>query len=299
ERLIDDHYASESQTLTTGAEQNLLKLAELRGRLSTEQQARWEEIKESFARARMLGGNEDDPASRVVGALTLVSSEIEDSRKSLLRALSSSTPPPWTPLLERVEQALARLTHPRLQVQLAPLDSTPLPEILAHLISLVGLLSRQPPPAAEPVAPQLAQIAARLQQIEAALAGGTWAPPAPLFDVTLGPATPSNLYRGLDGDDLETSGGVFVATYGKLPPHGSRVRLRLHLPASQPVELNATVAFLQQPRGLDGSETNPGFGARLQGVSSELKQQLLRFASLRPPLFHDGLTLIKSASYSP
>ncbi|MDF2696778.1 MAG: hypothetical protein K0S65_5161, partial [Labilithrix sp.] len=30
EQLIDDHYASESQTLTTGAEQNLLKLAELR-----------------------------------------------------------------------------------------------------------------------------------------------------------------------------------------------------------------------------------------------------------------------------
>jgi hypothetical protein len=286
ERLIDDHYASESQTLTTGAEQNLLKLAELRGRLSTEQQARWEEIKESFARARMLGGNEDDPASRVVGALTLVSSEIEDSRKSLLRALASSASPPWTPLLERVEQALARLTHPRLQVQLAPLDSTPLPEILAHLISLVGLLSRQPPPA-EPIAPQLAQIAARLQQIETALAGGTWAPPAPLFDVTLGPTTPSNLYRGLD-DDLETCGGVFVATYGKLPPHGSRVRLRLHLPASQPVELGATVAFLQQPRGLDGSETTPGFGARLQGVSPELKQQLLRFASLRPPLFHDG-----------
>ena len=32
ERSIDDHYPSESQTLTTGAEQNLLKLAELRGR---------------------------------------------------------------------------------------------------------------------------------------------------------------------------------------------------------------------------------------------------------------------------
>ena len=39
--LVDDHYASESQTLTTGAEQNLLKLAELRGRMTDAQKARW------------------------------------------------------------------------------------------------------------------------------------------------------------------------------------------------------------------------------------------------------------------
>ena len=31
DRLVDDHYRGESQTLTTGAEHNLLKLAELRG----------------------------------------------------------------------------------------------------------------------------------------------------------------------------------------------------------------------------------------------------------------------------
>ncbi|MGF2075870.1 hypothetical protein, partial [Enterococcus casseliflavus] len=41
ERVLDDHYASESQTLTTGAEQNLLKLAELRKRLTPTQIARW------------------------------------------------------------------------------------------------------------------------------------------------------------------------------------------------------------------------------------------------------------------
>jgi hypothetical protein len=40
ERLIDDHYASEAQTLTTGAEQNLLKLAEIRGRMTGATRAR-------------------------------------------------------------------------------------------------------------------------------------------------------------------------------------------------------------------------------------------------------------------
>src|SRR5690606_29018550 len=61
ETLIDDHYRSESQTLTTGAEQNLLKLAELRGRLTPEQAKRWAEIKAEFMRQRRLGGSETDP----------------------------------------------------------------------------------------------------------------------------------------------------------------------------------------------------------------------------------------------
>ncbi|WP_246108492.1 DNA repair ATPase [Streptomyces sedi] len=45
EALIDDHYRAEAQTLTTGAEANLLKLAELRGRLTPEEAARWAALK--------------------------------------------------------------------------------------------------------------------------------------------------------------------------------------------------------------------------------------------------------------
>ncbi|WP_165986960.1 DNA repair ATPase [Streptomyces sp. YIM 98790] len=52
EALIDDHYLAEAQTLTRGAEANLLKLAELRGRMTPEQAARWAEIKRAFAAAR-------------------------------------------------------------------------------------------------------------------------------------------------------------------------------------------------------------------------------------------------------
>ncbi|MFD7668752.1 DNA repair ATPase [Streptomyces sp. NPDC059788] len=46
--LVDDHYRGEAQTLTTGAEANLLKLAELRGRLGPEQARRWAEVKEMW-----------------------------------------------------------------------------------------------------------------------------------------------------------------------------------------------------------------------------------------------------------
>ncbi|MFF9478323.1 DNA repair ATPase [Streptomyces sp. NPDC014733] len=48
EALLDDHYRAEAQTLTGGAEANLLKLAELRGRLTPEQARRWAEIKRTW-----------------------------------------------------------------------------------------------------------------------------------------------------------------------------------------------------------------------------------------------------------
>lgn len=51
--LVDDHYRGEAQTLTTGAEANLLKLAELRGRLGPGQARRWAEVKEMW-RSRVI-----------------------------------------------------------------------------------------------------------------------------------------------------------------------------------------------------------------------------------------------------
>jgi hypothetical protein len=76
EAVIDDHYLGEAQTLTTGAEANLLKLAELRGRLTDEQAARWADVKAAYLRERALGGAEDDPMSRAVGAVGLLAEKM-------------------------------------------------------------------------------------------------------------------------------------------------------------------------------------------------------------------------------
>jgi hypothetical protein len=81
EALIDDHYTGEAQTLTTGAEHNLLKLAELRGRMSAEQEKRWAEVKRSFARVQAMGSSDTDPATRVVGQLGLVTDRLGDIGK--------------------------------------------------------------------------------------------------------------------------------------------------------------------------------------------------------------------------
>ncbi|MGX6604581.1 DNA repair ATPase [Micromonosporaceae bacterium Da 78-11] len=83
--VLDDHYRGEAQTLTSGAEANLLKLAELRGRLTEAQAARWAEVKSAFLRSRALGGSGDDPISRAVGAVGLLADRVHDVETAIGR----------------------------------------------------------------------------------------------------------------------------------------------------------------------------------------------------------------------
>lgn len=75
--LIDDHYLGEAQTLTTGAEENLLKLKELRGTLTATETERWEEIKKRFSRNVELG-NEDDPQLQIANQLIAMRGGLQD-----------------------------------------------------------------------------------------------------------------------------------------------------------------------------------------------------------------------------
>ncbi|MDT0455140.1 DNA repair ATPase [Streptomyces sp. DSM 41527] len=70
--VIDDHYTAEAQTLTSGVEANLLKLAELRETLTPQQAVRWAELKSSYLRAQKLGGTEGNPIVRAITALGLL-----------------------------------------------------------------------------------------------------------------------------------------------------------------------------------------------------------------------------------
>ena len=69
-QLISDHYRGESQLLTQGAEENLLKLTELCGRLTEEQFTRWETIKKTFVRNQRMGGDDKDVGNRIVAQLS-------------------------------------------------------------------------------------------------------------------------------------------------------------------------------------------------------------------------------------
>jgi hypothetical protein len=89
DRLVEDHYAGEAQTLTSGAEQNVLKLAELRGRLGPEAAARWEHIKTEFRRSQRLGGAEEDPVTRVTRQLGDLGARLDDIRAAMAAALGA------------------------------------------------------------------------------------------------------------------------------------------------------------------------------------------------------------------
>lgn len=117
EQLIDGHYTGEAQTLTTGAEQNLLKLAELRDRMSPVQAERWKEIKKSFSQRQMLGG-EDDPVGKVAAPLSALVQELRDVRETLLKG-HTTTAPVQQALVDQVQALGLQLSQSRESLSLS------------------------------------------------------------------------------------------------------------------------------------------------------------------------------------
>ena len=94
EQLIVDHYENESQTLTTGAEANLLKFREMEGMLSDAETERWESIKKTFNKNQIMGGRgDDDPVNRVVGTLSTFTDGLDKIEQTLTRAVDHQTAP--------------------------------------------------------------------------------------------------------------------------------------------------------------------------------------------------------------
>ena len=77
ERRVDAHYRAESQTLTSGAEQSLLKLALIRGRASEAERERWDAIVAQHRRTQSMGGASADAATRVSATVASLGAELE------------------------------------------------------------------------------------------------------------------------------------------------------------------------------------------------------------------------------
>ncbi|MBL8602667.1 MAG: DNA repair ATPase [Myxococcales bacterium] len=135
EAIVDDHYTSESQTLTTGAEQNLLKLGEMRGRLSDERRARWEAIKKEFQRQKRVGGKDDDPILRVTGTLSTLGEAIEGIGATLTQASAAQgeaqaqLAAQLGPKFDTLSNSLTALGRPQIEVRV------PGPEASAEAIA--------------------------------------------------------------------------------------------------------------------------------------------------------------------
>lgn len=89
QRMILDDYTNEAQTLTSGAEANLLKFKEITGTLTQEEEERWNHIKSTFqTNLRFDKAGADDPVGRVVVELAAFTEGLEEIKKVLALGLN-------------------------------------------------------------------------------------------------------------------------------------------------------------------------------------------------------------------
>jgi hypothetical protein len=105
QQLISDHYLGEAQLLTTGAEENLLKLGELRGTLAGDELARWQQIKADFLRNKAMGAEDADVGGRVVAQLADIAVGLQ--RLGEPAPVEAPPPAPWEALLSALQSLRA------------------------------------------------------------------------------------------------------------------------------------------------------------------------------------------------
>jgi hypothetical protein len=136
--LVMDHYRGESQTLTTGAEANLLKFKEMVGALSDGERARWTEIKQTFKRNQVTrGADGHDPMGRVVAQLSAFQQGVEGIQGALEKQAARGPAPvvvdlaPIERSFESLRAALENLARPA--AASAPVPTVPTDGIAAQL----------------------------------------------------------------------------------------------------------------------------------------------------------------------
>jgi hypothetical protein len=135
---------------------------------------------------------------------------------------------------------------------------------------------QQPPPAAPPQYQQPAAAA------PAPAAGGQ-----ARIEAELGAHSTTNFYKGLSGNDVIDSGGIFVATY-QIPKIGTQVVIKVSMPGGYEFEALGIVRWTRDA-STSGSDSSPGFGAQFTQISPEGRQLVYRYVRNREPLFHDDL----------
>ena len=139
---------------------------------------------------------------------------------------------------------------------------------------------QQPPAAPQQAWQQQPQMPA--QPAPARGAGGA----APLrVEAELGAHSATNFYKGLSGNDVIDSGGIFIATY-QIPPIDQDLIIKVSLPGGYEFEAMGVVKWTRDAPN-SGADAPPGFGAQFTQISPEGRQLVYRYVRNREPLFHD------------
>jgi hypothetical protein len=125
--------------------------------------------------------------------------------------------------------------------------------------------------------------------------GGWQAPPAAApggkaglrYEAELGAHSPTNFYKGLSGNDVVDSGGIFIATYN-IPTVGQELTIKVSMPGGYEFEAVGVVRWTRDsPQS--GADSSPGFGAQFTQISPDARQLVYRYVRNREPLFYDDL----------
>jgi Tfp pilus assembly protein PilZ len=106
----------------------------------------------------------------------------------------------------------------------------------------------------------------------------------------LGVHSATNFYKGLSGNDLFDSGGIFIATY-QIPPIGRELLIHVSMPGGYEFDAKGIVRWTREAplSSAGGVESPPGFGAQFTELAQEGRQLIQRYVRNREPLFHDDL----------
>ena len=102
------------------------------------------------------------------------------------------------------------------------------------------------------------------------------------FAAELGAHSTTNFYKGLSGNDVIDSGGIFVATY-QIPEIGRQLSLKVSMPGGYEFEAIGVVRWTREAPN-SGSDSSPGFGAQFTQISPEGRQLVYRYVRNRNEL---------------
>lgn len=191
--------------------------------------------------------------------------------------------------------AAAPQVAPRAPVGMAgtmPAAAPPMPAAAPPLPSVQRPAAAAPRAPAAPAPAHAQQAAPAARPAPGPIPGPTSGAAGDLLRVNaeLGVHSATNFYKGLAGNDLFDSGGIFIATY-QIPRIGKELLIHVSMPGGYEFDAKGIVRWTREAplSGPAGLESPPGFGAQFTDISAEGRQLIQRYVRNREPLFHDDL----------
>jgi hypothetical protein len=187
--------------------------------------------------------------------------------------------PPQTGAVPQYQQPVAAPQYQQPAAAPLPYQQPVAAPAYQQPVAAQGYQQPAPPP---PAAAHQYQQPAAAPPPHAPAAGG-----ALRIEAELGAHSVTNFYKGLSGNDVIDSGGIFVATY-QVPKIGQNVVIKVSMPGGYEFEAVGIVRWTRESPA-SGSDSPPGFGAQFTQISPEGRQLVYRYVRNREPLFHDDL----------